>query len=211
MVSYKVIIEKKEDKTYLLSESTFEALMFCILCCSPDISSIEYNDNLYDIDDNKASLLGLTQEEVNNIKYTFNDSSEYFTRHQIENSVKIFHKCVLHKYDDDMVAHHIGLITIILSNINNDSIICVDNFENMTFINNRGINHDKRGTKDNMKLPYQKQHTICFPCKMSDIFECYHRVKSHKFDYNYELFAGLKIEQNNNENITLGLTFDHGS
>lgn len=85
-------------------------------------------------------------------------------------------------------------------------------YDSIVFKNLSGINSDHRGeTKCFIELPLHDEYKIDLPCDLETFAEAIHKIKSHKWDYWYELFgACVKFEEIDNI-LYVDLTFDHGS
>jgi len=85
-------------------------------------------------------------------------------------------------------------------------------FDKKIQINNEAvINKDHRGS-DHMiiKLPFEKKVILNNQFTLEDLIVANTNVKSHKFDYWYELFCRTKCVVNN-DIININLIIDHGS
>jgi hypothetical protein len=87
--------------------------------------------------------------------------------------------------------------------------ICPDEFS-VELINTCGINEDHRGSNHtDIQLDFNP-NWVLRGSTLRDLVEGMYRVKSHKFDYNYELFCGSQITKVKN-GIRIEFDFDHGS
>jgi hypothetical protein len=75
-------------------------------------------------------------------------------------------------------------------------------------VNNCGFNHDHRGSDHTViRLPFVQSVNLGREFTFFDLLTANANLKSHKFDYCYELFCGAFI----NEQGFVELEFDHGS
>jgi len=89
-------------------------------------------------------------------------------------------------------------------------------FQQIIFENCSGYNFDHRGA-NHCKIQLAQYAKFIHHCcqdnlSLYDLCDIYHKLKSHKFDYWYELFCDAKIECDQQLKIlTIKLHFDHGS
>lgn len=61
-------------------------------------------------------------------------------------------------------------------------------------------------------LPFYNFQELGTNFSMSDLLTSIFKIKSHKFDFNYEMFLNIKVSNNkSNDTTTLNVYFDHGS
>ena len=78
----------------------------------------------------------------------------------------------------------------------------------ITLVNNCGINEDHRGSNHTLLyLPFVESVSLGREFTFFDLLTANANLKSHKFDYNYEMFCETLI----NEQGQIELVFDHGS
>jgi hypothetical protein len=78
----------------------------------------------------------------------------------------------------------------------------------VTIVNNCGINEDHRGANHTLLyLPFVESVSLGREFTFFDLLTANSNLKSHKFDYNYEMFCKAFI----NEQGQVELEFDHGS
>ncbi len=81
----------------------------------------------------------------------------------------------------------------------------------IVFINIRGFNKDHRGQDHTLiKLPFLQEINLKNEFTLENLIDCNYHLKSHKFDYWYELYCGTHCESDTNY-INVFLNFDHGS
>jgi hypothetical protein len=81
----------------------------------------------------------------------------------------------------------------------------------ITLVNNDGFNYDHRGADHTIvPLPFYERYTLTKNTYNSFVHSLF-RIKSKKFDNNYELYIGCKIKKINKNEIEIHVEFDHGS
>jgi hypothetical protein len=198
---------KQQKMTTNLAQTFFHAIMKF----SPQISNIKYNNVEYDIDNHSdRSLLTISQEDALDIEYYFDESLE------IDN--EYLDDCIIDEYygerSDKFKKSVYDIIMNMLNNLDLNTSFDIGSCDQIMFKNIRGINYDKRGTRDNILLPYHEKYTIDCPFTLDEFLTGYHKIKSHKFDYWYELYGKckLKFEKINDlETLVIECDFDHGS
>ena len=86
-------------------------------------------------------------------------------------------------------------------------------FGNISIVNPCGFNDDHRGS-DHTRIILDHTDTshVTNGCTLYDLANACYRLKSHKFDNNYELFNESTIVTSKHSNeYTITLSFDHGS
>jgi hypothetical protein len=202
---------KIDEIKYKFTPQLFGAFLTAILKFSPCINQVKYNGKYYDINnhsDNK--LIKLSNKKSIDIEYYFDDS--------IEIDEEYIKECIIEEYyenaDDNTKDMVFSKLIELFDKININSTIEFIGYDEIVLKNKRGINHDTRGTRDNIKLPYHESYVINNPMTLEELFVGYHKIKSHKFDYWYELFINIEIKFNKiNDVDTLAIycDFDHGS
>ena len=77
-------------------------------------------------------------------------------------------------------------------------------------VNKRGINEDHRGSDHcEIELPFFHKRKLISPT-LDDFISALYKLKSHKFDTNYEMYCGCTITKIKN-GLKIELNFDHGS
>jgi hypothetical protein len=77
--------------------------------------------------------------------------------------------------------------------------------------NTSGFNSDHRGSDHiPLTLPYSFHEHMDSTITLKELIDVAYLIKSHKFDYWYELFCGVRSIKNN-DFIELNIGFDHGS
>lgn len=79
--------------------------------------------------------------------------------------------------------------------------------------NNSGFNNDHRGLNHTLiKLPFLTKINLGKKFTLKDLIMSNSNLKSHKFDYWYELYTGCKVKKNEKSNtVSIVLKYDHGS
>jgi hypothetical protein len=79
------------------------------------------------------------------------------------------------------------------------------------FVNPSGVNDDHRGS-DHTKivLDFHTNYLLDVNPTLEQFAEACYRIKSHKFDYNYEMYCGVSTICDFNS-LTMNFSFDHGS
>jgi hypothetical protein len=84
------------------------------------------------------------------------------------------------------------------------------------FVNKDGVNPDRRGS-DHLEviLPFESEIYLSCNSTFYELLVVAHKIKSHKFENNYELFCGVSNltyqGKNNYYCVKVELSFDHGS
>lgn len=78
--------------------------------------------------------------------------------------------------------------------------------------NPSGINTDHRGC-DHCKvhLAFHSDYSLPLPCTLMDFMKAMYRIKSHKWDYWYELYGGATVKSCKKGIMKVDFSFDHGS
>lgn len=86
-------------------------------------------------------------------------------------------------------------------------------FNNLTVINKCGENKDHRGSNHcNVFLPMHNNVNMKKYATLYDLAIAYYKLKSHKWDNNYEMFCGVNTRMRKGSgNAKVFFTFDHGS
>ncbi len=87
---------------------------------------------------------------------------------------------------------------------------------NIIITNKTGFNNDHRGLSHTLiELPFLTKINLGKEFTLEDLIISNTNLKSHKFDYWYELYTGCTIKNNkkakNNKSVVIELKFDHGS
>jgi len=78
-------------------------------------------------------------------------------------------------------------------------------------LNNRGYNHDHRGSDHTaILLEFKSEVNLKSFFSMHQLIDASYLIKSHKFEHWYELFCGVEVEQKK-DRIECQTDFDHGS
>ena len=206
---YVITIDNSKSKK--MTNKMVKTLFHTMMNFSPSISQIKYHDIQYNIDNhNDLSLLYLSSDDALDIEYHFNNSLD------VEEGY--LNDCIIEKYhsdQSDITKKDVFKILLkTLNKLNSGAFFDIDLCDQIMFKNIRGVNYDKRGTRDNILLPYHEKYTIDCPFTLNDFLTGYHKIKSHKFDYWYELFCNcnFKFDKINDLNtLIIECDFDHGS
>jgi len=83
--------------------------------------------------------------------------------------------------------------------------------KSLHFINKRGRNYDMRGADDTVVvLPFEQYIEMNNKITMGELLTSLYTIKSHKFDYNYEMYFEIILRHSSHYN-RCDFTFDHGS
>lgn len=83
------------------------------------------------------------------------------------------------------------------------------NIEKLYIINPHGKNNDHRGSDHcQIALPFEQILKIELPINLQDLYSALYTLRSHKWDRNYELYTGCKVNLKEEKVV---LKFDHGS
>ena len=105
---------------------------------------------------------------------------------------------------------------IILDLSNNNHIIIseikfISNFD-IIITNKDGFNYDYRGLSHTLiELPFLTKINLGKEFTLEDLIISNSNLKSHKFDYWYELYTGCSSKIKNNNSVMIELKFNHGS
>lgn len=79
--------------------------------------------------------------------------------------------------------------------------------------NNSGFNNDHRGLNHTLiELPFLTKINLGKKFTLKDLIISNSNLKSHKFDYWYELYTGCNVKKNEKSNtVSIELKYDHGS
>ena len=99
-----------------------------------------------------------------------------------------------------------------IANLPLKKVLIVSDYKKFRFINHCGINKDHRGSNHcKIDLPFEDRITIELPKTLYKFAQVCYRLKSHKFDHNYEMFIGLNSSVSGKHGLTVVTKFDHGS
>jgi hypothetical protein len=91
------------------------------------------------------------------------------------------------------------------------SIKFISNYD-VIITNKTGFNDDYRGLSHTLiELPFLTKINLGKKFTLEDLIISNTNLKSHKFDYWYELYTGSSSKVKNNGSIVIELKFDHGS
>jgi len=62
-----------------------------------------------------------------------------------------------------------------------------------------------------IKLPFDHHVKLGQTFTFKDLINSMYQIKSHKFDYWYELFCGVNQVNTSSTTIKININFDHGS
>lgn len=89
------------------------------------------------------------------------------------------------------------------------------NVEEINLYNKSGVNRDARGVRDvDWKLHFWNKYTCYNSITFHDLIVAAYKIRSHKFENNYELFCDVKtyvFSSNGKYTINIFAEFDHGS
>ena len=84
----------------------------------------------------------------------------------------------------------------------------------MKLINTSGFNDDHRGSDHcRIQLPFEPTVLLRAPFTLAELLQATFRLKSHKFDFWYELFisASVQARPGKRTSMHVRMKFDHGS
>lgn len=90
----------------------------------------------------------------------------------------------------------------------------IDKFTSIVLSNHKGINTDARGVRYlDWRLHFWEEfsRTKNNGITLHDFIIAAYKVKSHKFENNYECYCGIKFFDTINNTLFIDLNFDHGS
>jgi hypothetical protein len=128
---------------------------------------------------------------------------------------------IVHPKDGKMVIYNLfpdqergeqSKFDSIVMNKDNWTKFILDLPQQIVLHNSSGENSDDRGSNDaDIILDFNREWKLPVNCTLADFIDGCFRVKSHKFDFWYELFVKVHNIEQSPEQITLYLDFDHGS
>jgi hypothetical protein len=207
--SYEIeyVEDKKKNKNYINGSNLWYSTEKLTKKLSKNNIEIENNDHecvsYWD-----CSCSGLNKKKVdkNNIKYIFSGKFVFENEDEEEE-----------EEDDDVLKNIYKEVYNILNLIQNKcETNSIDNIKlvfdkPITIKNIAGFNEDHRGS-DHMiiKLPFIDEIKLSNEITLQELITVAHNIKSHKFDYWYELFSNCTYSKNE-DGILIEVDFDHGS
>jgi len=80
------------------------------------------------------------------------------------------------------------------------------------FYNKNGFNRDHRGSDHTkLMLDFNNEYCVNKKCSLYELADMYYRIKSHKFENNYELYCRTELTSSSGYIYKFKLQFDHGS
>jgi len=103
-------------------------------------------------------------------------------------------------------------LTELVQNSSHERII-IDGFDTLILRNISGYNVDHRGSDHcPVALPFYTTLVIKGPLTLEELATAFSKLKSHKWDYNYEMYCDCEVKTcGPGKNLDIALTFDHGS
>lgn len=151
-----------------------------------------------------------TDENNNYLSINFSNSSDKDHKYSYFHQDK-FINCA--RYYDDFIEKIHTLLTV-----KSTQQLFFENISQITLLNTSGICSDSRGVRDvDWKLHFWDSFTIESEKNISlhDFIIALYKIKSHKFENNFELFAGIKkmqfVDVGTDRQLFVWLCFDHGS
>ncbi len=155
------------------------------------------------------------------------DCSSYMDECELEPTVfPVSNASVMYKVNIDLdedindIMNDISVVSIkiimtnvvtFLQNGGKTSDIKLVGFNSITLKNNCGINEDHRGsTHCNLLVDYEEKYQL-IKLNLNQLLVGLYRIKSHKFDKNYEMFCSCHHEIEAHNKLLLKFEFDHGS
>ena len=114
----------------------------------------------------------------------------------------------LFEYSDNI--EFINMANSTIENLHNIQLI---GYKHINLHNINGFNDDHRGSNHcKVKLKFFDDYLISTPLTAHELALAYYRVKSHKWDNNYELYCDCEnIADDYTDTLNVYLHFDHGS
>jgi hypothetical protein len=142
---------------------------------------------------------------LTNIELSSVQSNRKAFKHNGKYSMKV-------KGDDLELDYEDNYVRLLPENITLETAVYLPNA--ICLINNRGINHDDRGTED-ANLEFRDFHDTWRLEKgyhsLSDIANAVYKIKSHKFENWYEWIQTIKTYQETPDCTIITFKIDHGS
>lgn len=167
------------------------------------------------------SCYHLAYVEYKGIKYINDedaDTDEYDEKMEVNGSKLTYKYIGEYKSDDESKLFRDGGVHDIVKKIaemkcNPEEIVLISP-ENIIIRNLCGFNHDERGSdKMSIRLPFYTKVNLKKRFTLYDLLITNTKLKSHKFDNNYEMYCRARCQrcQTSNDSIEVDLVFDHGS
>jgi hypothetical protein len=113
--------------------------------------------------------------------------------------------------NDNELYQEVKNIMDYLEENDDDNIVFNSNYE-IVLINPYGINDDHRGSDHTpIVLPFHQNVILGKTFTLDDLINACYKIKSHKFDYWYELYCGVDKVYTKDDNLFISVAFDHGS
>lgn len=199
----KIINLTIDYKPYSLPENIFKLLFEVMIHASPNIIGIQHLGKDYDIEKRSRKLLKVKNDTI---IYNLADSMDV----DYDRFEDMFEELISDDDNKKLYEKYKVVCEQILKSVNLESIISFFDYDNLTIENASGINEDDRGNDENILLPYIKTIKLNSTFTLNELFVAYHKIKSHKFDYWYELFCNVDITRSDNK-MLIEFSFDHGS
>lgn len=114
------------------------------------------------------------------------------------------------EFDGETIHPLVKQILDHLESGNND--ITLKSNQSIKLINNHGINNDHRGSDHTLiELPFYSNVELGNTFEFDEFVKASFEIKSHKFDFWYELYCGVNKIQMSDNSIYVHTNFDHGS
>lgn len=95
---------------------------------------------------------------------------------------------------------------------NDDDDVIIKFKKSIILKNKRGINKDHRGSDHvPIKLPFYSKIELGKTVTLKNLIDACYKIKSHKFDYWYELYCGVSSITKVENKLNVYVDFDHGS
>lgn len=201
----KLIKDKYEEKHYVILTckkfnelNNFLDVLIRYVYDTTEITTVEYDGETYYNDKNNG--YDFYTQKNDNIKYNIEYYSDLCQPDYYEPHDQPQHD--LYHYIADNVKDPDKTIIRLSSSIKT---ICLNNTS--------GYNYDPRGG-DRVAIPldFHDYYEVKNNCLLSAFFAACYRIKSHKFDFWYELYCGVdKTDIKKDGKLMVNITFDHGS
>ena len=126
----------------------------------------------------------------------------------------------IYKFKDEVDLESFDINPIIISEIHgflmkySPKKLKIGNYTDLKVSNYHGVNKDARGIRYlDWRLYFWEEYNISNDNGITfhDLIIAAYKVKSHKFENNYEMYCSIKNIHNSDNKLCIDLKFDHGS
>ena len=187
---------KHDEKTYYNCTNVCSTYSTSEL---PDHVRISHQDIVCDVDTNIGDCPLQSKTKI------MKGSETYFFKFSI-NKIKSMH------FDDASHREYFKYVLNLLNETTPENILFVSHFD-INILNNDGANDNHCGSDHTLiELPFYSGVNLGKMFTFNDILNAAYKIKSHKFNHQYEHFCGVdELTYNTaSKELTLVASFDHG-